>query len=281
MSKVLWISDFSIKHNAGGAQRSDALLIAKGAELGHDILHFTLESNPSLLDQHYDHIICANIEGLSQRLPYLIDFLHGHPNYSRLEHDMNRYLSQHNRHKLFLGCKNTFFLTDYHYQLFKQRYGDFFVNVRIVSDPIDTSVFFDRNQPREDKTLYVGFMHEFKGTFDFFDYVFSNPNEKFVVAAWGSPLFTHLATTTPNVEFLGTVPYEKMPELYNKYKTFMYIPRIEEPFCRSVGEAFLCGQELLVNQKIGCCHEYNRVGKDAFTSGCNNAPTNFWRYIFP
>ena len=41
---VLWVADFSLKHNIGGAQRSDAILIEEGRKLGHTITEFNIDS---------------------------------------------------------------------------------------------------------------------------------------------------------------------------------------------------------------------------------------------
>ena len=274
--KVLWISDFSIKHNKGGAQRSDDIIIRKGLELGHDITHFTHDSDLNLLTEPYDNIISANLEHISRLFPAVVGWLSSQNNHSRLEHDKNAYLNPNERRLLFGNCKNTFFLSEYHYSVFKRSYGDFFVNVKIIQDPIDTSLFYNRKNPREDKILGIGFMHYLKGTETLFDCVFKNPDKKFVIAGWGSKMYEHLAKSSPNVEFLGLVDYEKMPDLLNRYQTLFYHPIVEEPFCRSVAEAILCGVNVSINENIGCAHELNRVGLDKFSQNCNSAQNQFW-----
>ena len=277
--KVLWISDYSIKHNKGGAQRSDDIIIKKGVELGHEISHFTHDGDLNLLTLKYDHIISSNLEAISRLYPVVTSWLSEQDNHSRLEHDKNSYLSPEARKALFSNCRNTFFLTEYHHSLFKHTYGDFFVNVKIVQDPIDTKTFRDKKGPREDKILNVGFMHFLKGSESFYDYVFKNPDKQFVVAGWGSAMYEHLARTASNVQFLGCVDYEKMPEVFNKYKTLFYHPVIEEPFCRSVGEAMLCGMELSINRNIGCAHEARRIGIEKFSENCKNADSIFWESV--
>jgi glycosyltransferase involved in cell wall biosynthesis len=96
---------------------------------------------------------------------------------------------------------------------------------------------------------------------------------------WGEKIFEHLATSIPNIEFLGKVSHEKMPELYNKYKTFIYFPRIDEPFCRAAGEAALSGMEMMINDKIGCIHEMKRLGMNDFINKCNSSSFDFWNTI--
>jgi glycosyltransferase involved in cell wall biosynthesis len=278
--KILWISDFCLKHTKGGAQRSDDILIQDGLNNDLDIVWFNFDSDPSLLEEDYDHVISTNLDEISKRSPQIINWLQYHPSHSRLEHDMNAYLSVADRKLLFSNCKNTFFLTDYHYEIFKNSYGDFFKNVKIIQDPVDVNLFSNHGLEREDKILYAGFMHPLKGMENFFNYALANPEMEFVVAGWGTPLYEFVAKAMPNVEYLGTIPYSDMPAIYNKYKILFYHPFIQEPFCRSVCEAMLCGMELDVNaQKIGCMHECSRVGLERFKENCKNASKDFWSHI--
>tara|TARA_R110000824_G_scaffold265911_3_gene454848 strand:+ start:101 stop:958 length:858 start_codon:yes stop_codon:yes gene_type:complete len=278
--KILWISDFCLDHTKGGAQRSDNIIIDHGLSSKLDITWFNHDSDLNILDEKYDHVISTNLETISKKYPHIINWLQQHPNHSRLEHDMNAYLNPSDRQLLFANCKNTFFLTHYHYELFKNSYGDFFRNVRIIQDPIDTKTFRDHQEEREDKILYAGFMHLLKGTETFFNYVLNNPEKQFVVAGWGGAIYEFLAEHVPNVEYLGTVDYEEMPQIYNKYKTLFYHPMVTEPFCRSVAEAMLCGIQLNVNARnLGCISEAERIGLDKFKDNCDNAARDFWDII--
>ena len=113
--KILFISDFSLKHSPGGAQRSNQIIIDKATELGH-VLHemysdsgVTLEEFVKLVaEQKYDFIISSNLEVLS-KTPGLIDTLGILPNHVRLEHDMNMYLTAQARYTLYSNCVKTFF----------------------------------------------------------------------------------------------------------------------------------------------------------------------------
>ena len=158
-------------------------------------------------------------------------------------------------------------------------YGSIFKNVEIVPDPIDTKLFYNMENEREDKILYVGYMHHLKGTSVFLQYVVENPDLRFVMASWGNTNYQQIAMSLPNIEWLGNIDYFDMPSLYNKYKTFYYHPIFFEPFCRSVGEAILCGMKINSNDIIGSLHHYNKVGKKDFKLGCNQAPQTFWNKI--
>ena len=206
MKKVLFISDYNLSHSPGGAQRSNAIIIDKGRKLGFSILEANHNFNFKICNfDEYDILISSNLERIYHLDPEIINKISEHKNHIRLEHDMNRYLKKQDREKLFKSCKKTIFLTEFHHKLFKQNYGDIFNNVHIVYDPIDTSLFRDKENERENKILYVGYMHELKGTFSFFEFALGNPNIQFVVAGWGQLTFDFLARNIPNIEYLGPI----------------------------------------------------------------------------
>ena len=279
--KILFVSDFSLNHNRGGAQRSNDLIIDKGISLGHNITPFNLDTDPKLLHDQYDVVISSNLEVLSRQpiAGSLFNRIVTADKHVRLEHDANRYLSVENRKTLFGSCIKTFFLTQFHYDKFVEMYGDIFINVEIVSDPIDTNIFYDKKEDRIDKILYVGFMHYLKGTENFFEYVLNHPDQQFAMVAWGDSKYQQIAKSIPNIEWLDSVDYIKMPSLYNKYKSLYYHPVGFEPFCRSIGEALLCGMELDCNDLIGSLHHLKEVGREEFIKHCNEATQMFWNRV--
>tara|TARA_B100001939_G_scaffold347737_1_gene370360 strand:- start:826 stop:1689 length:864 start_codon:yes stop_codon:yes gene_type:complete len=281
--KILWISDFDIETAPGGAQRSDKIIIDEGRLQGKNIKKVKFDSLPSADDFFdFDLVISSNVTYIAHKTPDFIDLLSKHPNHVRLEHDSNEHMSPENRNKIFSNCKKTFFLSDYHYSFFKKLYGDIFKNVVINYDPIDTSQFFDQKKEREDKILYAGYMHEQKGSNLFFERALREPDNNFVVAGFTTHLVYHfLASQVPNVEFLGKIEYEEMPEIYNRYKTLFYEPNLREPFCRTTAEACLCGMRIQTNQKnkIGSLQEIEKTGLKEFANKCNDAAKTFWEKI--
>jgi len=280
--KVLWISDYNLSHTPGGAQRSNGLIIDKGRSLGVSIFEANYNFNFKTCDIHeYDILISSNLERIYSLDKAIIAKIAEHKNHIRLEHDLNRYLFQEDREKLFRSCQKTIFLTDFHLEVFKKNYGEIFNNVSIVYDPINTDIFKDREEKRENKILYVGYMHELKGTLSFFEFVLGNPDINFVVAGWGQRTFDFLARNVPNVEYLGPVKYEEMPNIYNKYDTMYYSPVLPEPLCRSVAEAAICGMKLISNSGniIGCLNEMSKIGQEKFKEECKNADKKFWDVV--
>ena len=279
--KVLFVSDFSLDHNRGGAQRSNYLIINEGINRNHQIVSFHIDSNPEVLNQQYDVVISSNLEVLSRQpiAASLLNRIVTSDKHVRLEHDANRYLSTENRKILFGSCVKTFFLTQFHYDKFIEMYGDIFINVEIIPDPIDTDMFYDKKEDRIDKILYVGFMHYLKGTENFFEYVLNNPDQQFVMVAWGDSKYQHIARSISNIEWIDAVDYTEMPLLYNKYKAMYYHPVGFEPFCRSIGEALLCGMSINSNDLVGSLHYYHEIGKEKFKTQCGQAAQVFWKAI--
>lgn len=281
--KILWLADYDLDIAPGGAQRSDKIIIDQGKLLGYNILKLNHETyNHSINIHDYDVLITSNVLALSCKNNNLINEISKHKYHVRLEHDSNEYLSQENRIKLFGSCVKSIFLSEFHISFFKKIYGDIFKNVEIIYDPIDIHNFKNLNQERENKVLYAGYMHPLKGTFEFFDFVLLNPNKKFVIAGWtDNNIIHHLCNSINNVEYLGTVEYEQMPTIYNKYKYMFYNPNLNEPFCRSVAEACLCGMSILTSKenKIGCLSEISKIGIKDFREYCGKAALTFWQKI--
>lgn len=277
--KVLLVSDFDMHHTPGGAQRSNHILMRAGRDRKHNISIYNYDSDQSILWDHYDITISSNLEVLSRTNPMIIQYCATSLNHVRLEHDFCRYLEPNIRKFLYRSCMKTFFLTNYHYQKFIQYYGDYFVNVEIVPDPIDTDVFKNKNLKRSDDILYVGFMHPLKGTDNFISYINNNPDKTFKVAGWGDKRYEDFMRNTPNVKFLGKVGYADMPILYNTHKQMYYNPEFDEPFCRAVGEAILCGVEIIGgSDKIGSIHMYNE-DQTYFADKCHHAANRFWEIL--
>jgi glycosyltransferase involved in cell wall biosynthesis len=279
--KVLFISDFSLKHTIGGAQRSNDIVCKKGLDLGYEItmLHIDVP-HEEILNKKYDIVISSNMEAFSTHKKEVLEYCCDVDNHYRLEHDMCRYLENDVREKLFGNCVKTFFLTEYHINKFVENYGNIFKNVVIVPDPIKKNIFYDYNKERSNEILYAGFMHPYKGTNNFLDFTVKNQDKNFVVVGWGDQKYIDFMNQRKNIRFFGSAHYETMPQIYNKFKYMYYNPVIDEPFCRSVGEAIMCGMEILGDsKKIGCVHSYKKHGRKKFIEDCNNADKIFWETI--
>ena len=69
-----------------------------------------------------------------------------------------------------------------------------------------------------------------------------------------------------------------MLEFYNTIESLYYNPVCNEPFCRAVGEALMCGTQIVGgSDRIGSLYMFNE-DRD-FRDKCINAATNFWSII--
>lgn len=279
--KVLFISDFGIKHNIGGAQRSNQLIIDEGIKRGHEITQYFYDSQEELLHDDYDITVTSNMEVISRVRPWIFNYLMERK-YIRLEHDMNRYLDTNTRKQLFVNSKLNVFLSEYHYDCFRNAYGNHFDNHTIIYDPIGAE-FNNNSKPSTDAILYVGYMHELKGTNLFFEYVLERPEQTFHMYSWAdNQQYIKTAFSFPNIVFNDPVNYHEMPYIYNNYNKMYYTPQMHEPFCRSVAEALICGVEIIGNSKIGCLNELKGPlsnNLDLFTERCLNASNTFWEQV--
>lgn len=275
MKNILWVADFGLQHNSGGAQRTDSYMISALQSAGFSVTVFHHDGDTKVFNQAYDLVISGNLEMLS-RSPDVMSYLISHPNHIRFEHDSNAYLNNDQRKMLFGSTTKNIFLSDFHHSTFVELYGDIFPNPDICVSPIDTERFKNTGQETKiEGTLSVGFMHYLKGTNKFFTEAIRNSDKDFYYAGWGSPHLTRVMRGIPNIKLLGKIEYEEMPSLLNRYAKFFYHPLKFEPFCRSVAEAIICGMDVDCGENIGSLHHFRKVGRDQFVKDCQESPKRF------
>ena len=277
--KVLFISDFTLDQREGGAQVSNSLIVERGRELGHEIVEHNHTS--SIIDflSSYDLMVSSNLEMISRKSPEKVDFILKHPNHIRLEHDSCSYLSNKDRENLFNSSRLNFFLSEFHISFFRDFYGDFFENVEIVYDPIDTNIFKPQDCEKIHDVVYCGYLHPLKGLNDLVKFAQTNPDREVSVFGWGELDCEAFFSSYSNVTFGGAKKYKEVAEIFQQSKALYHNPVVNEPFCRMMGEALLCGVEEIIGNtsKIGAYLEFEKVGYEKFRDGCNNAADIFWK----
>ena len=276
--KVLFISDFTLEQRSGGAQVSNDIIIKKGRELGFDIKeHHHLSSITDFLSS-YDLVINSNLEAISKISPEKLQYINKMPNSVRLEHDSCLYLEKNTRQQLFENCKKTFFLSQFHFDFFKEFYGNYFKNVEIVYDPIDTSIFKKEDKTKIYDIVYCGYLHKLKGLNNLMAYAKANPERKVSVFGWGDLNPATLFEGFDNITFEGSKTHEEIAEVFKQSKAVFHSPIVNEPFCRMIGEALLCGVEEVIGntEKIGSYLEFKNIGYEKFKEECENAASIFW-----
>jgi len=100
--------------------------------------------------------------------------------------------------------------------------------------------------------MFVGNLHDGKGVIQIIEYAKKNPSVVFdFYYARSADYLVRQLKSLPNCNLIGFVPKEKIYENYNKYEYFIHIPMHFESFGRAVGEAYLSGCKLLVNDRVG------------------------------
>jgi hypothetical protein len=78
----------------------------------------------------------------------------------------------------------------------------------------------------------------------------------------------------PNLNSMGPLPYELVPEVLWRYERFVHLPTAPEPFGRAVLEAWAAGCSLVVNRQVGAVH-YIENDRDSLET----AAADFWDLV--
>tara|TARA_R110002110_G_scaffold29521_3_gene105260 strand:+ start:2164 stop:3015 length:852 start_codon:yes stop_codon:yes gene_type:complete len=279
--RVLFVSDFTLEQRLGGAQVSNDLIIKKGRQLGHEIIEHDHTSSVVDFISSYDLLVSSNLEVISRAAPNKLDFILRHPNHIRLEHDSCLYLDNSLRQQLFESSKLNFFLSDFHISFFRENYGDYFKNVEINYDPMNTEVFSEGDQENEYDIVYCGYLHPLKGVNNLIKYAAENPTRRIDIFGWGDGDIASAFNDIVNIKFHGVKDYKEIADIFKKSKAIYHHPIVNEPFCRMVAEALLCGVTEVIGskEKIGSYLEFEKVGREEFAKKCSEATENFWNKI--
>ena len=279
--KVIFISDFGIHQNSGGAQVSNDIIIKQGESRGHSIKLHNYDSSPIDFLESYDVLISSNLEQIYKISPEKLKFILDHKKHFRLEHDSCFYFGNDDRQKVFGSTVINFFLSEFHVNYFRESYGDIFHNVSIIHDPIDTDLFYSDDSPKQYDIVYCGYLHQLKGLENLVKFSIQNRDRQIDVFGWGDFDCESFFKNYSNINFHHRLAHKEVANVFRSAKSIFHSPIVNEPFCRMVGEALLCGvEEVLGNpEKIGSFLEYKRLGADTFKSECSKASITFWDKI--
>tara|TARA_R100000234_G_scaffold114348_1_gene89435 strand:+ start:75 stop:923 length:849 start_codon:yes stop_codon:yes gene_type:complete len=279
--KVLFISDFTLQQREGGAQVSNNILIKKGKELGYEIKEHSHSSSVTDFLTSYDLVINSNLEVISKISPEKLPFILKMPNSIRLEHDSCSYLHNDTRLELFSKSKKNYFLSDFHFDFFKKLYGDYFHDVEIIYDPIETQVFKKSDCDKQYDVVYCGYLHHLKGFNNLLKFAKENPNRNIDIFGWADFSTKGFFDKYPNIKHNGQIDHSEIAQVFQKSNAIFHSPIVNEPFCRMVAEALLCGVEEIIGDKskIGSYLEFEKIGYDKFKDRCESAASKFWETV--
>jgi glycosyltransferase involved in cell wall biosynthesis len=135
----------------------------------------------------------------------------------------------------------------------------------LMRPTVDVDRFYPRGEPRDIDVLYVGTINEVKG--------YSALIEQF-----GAERLTfvgrNLLGGPVGGTYLGFVPRDELPAVYNRARTFAHLPAWVEPMGLGVAEAALCGCEIVTNDRVGVTTYPDEDWRDPGVVRGN--PDRFW-----
>jgi glycosyltransferase involved in cell wall biosynthesis len=145
--------------------------------------------------------------------------------------------------QLFARAQLAVFVSPMQQHMIRSVLGEPLPRLQLLRRPyIDVSRFRPLGLDRDIEVLYVGAINEAKG--------YRNLIERFgpdrVTFVGRNGLNEPIAGT-----YLGELPYDALPALYNRARTFAHLPQWYEPMARTVIEASLCGCEVVTNERVG------------------------------
>lgn len=301
--KIAWLSYLDSNVFEGGGELTQRRVISEGRDRGHEITESAfLRSRPQralrrsglvrslAVDWSADLFVLANILNcpqIGQRIPHdvirrvlatgrAVAFQNGWVDVCPLDvpcgGDRSRCPAGCDRsfgNELFSAACAAVFVSPLHRDIavaaLDTPLPDEIVLVRPMVDP---DLFSRRDIERDIDVLYVGTISGAKGYYELLERF--GPERLTFAGA------NHLGHAIEG-RYLGPVPQNELPALYNRARIFAHLPRWYEPAGRTVVEAALCGCEIVTNDRVGVTYYPREAWTDADT--VRTHPTLFWQQL--
>lgn len=173
--------------------------------------------------------------------------------------------------KIYNKSLSNIFLSPLHHETIAKMIGIENRPFFILRPTVDTEKFFNKKQNRDIEYIFAGAISEAKGANNLIKYFEGTEKELSLI---GNNIF---GKKMPFARFLGFIPYNEMPNYFNRAKNFIYLPRWPEPQGRVVVEAALCGCNLITNENVGATSFDFDI---SLKHNLDGATTEFWEYVF-
>lgn len=299
--------DVPFKGNCGGAALTNVAVLQEGVRRGHDI-QITHRKGGRFMDVklgHFDAAILSHLPGFPNN--WVREVATSMP-YVRWDHqyDYCRRIDEHNPKRCSLnkcaGCKIGFnreiaasarlrvWQSPVHMKWSLGVLGLPKGRDHILHPPIDTRHFNAKgDDTRSDNlVIYVGSINPLKGIYNVVEWFKKQPKSTKVLVVgdtrskWeGKDWFLRHKRVTV---IRGRKNYQ-MPKEYRKARRAIHLPAWHEPSSRSATEAYLCGCDLLLNNKVGIKSfdgwklDGSSDDRRRVRSDCARSPKRFWEKV--
>jgi glycosyltransferase involved in cell wall biosynthesis len=145
------------------------------------------------------------------------------------------------RSALLKGAKVCIFFSELQKEFTEKTIGE--INSFIATPPVGgLEKYYNQNLNRDIDLLSYGGHLEYKG---FFNILEAFPDRECLFIGGGPPALPELYGYG---RLVGKIPQERMPEILNRTKTFVHLPRWPEPYGITTLQAALCGCEVIENE---------------------------------
>ena len=122
--------------------------------------------------------------------------------------------------------------------------------------------------------------HWVKGQPNLIKHIEENPRYTYTIYSEQDPKSQALfAKYGERVKYLPPIPYEKLPEEYNKHEFVFHQPQGWEPGGRSPFEGALCGCIPIINDRVGYAQQGLPTKREELKEAIKTGPIRFWREI--
>lgn len=283
--KIAWIADFRDIDRAGGAQLTDRFLLHyANVQKKHQVVELNLRNLKKSNDflNGFDLYIIANWVEIYQHLPgrNLLNYIADTKPFVRFVHDYDQKdnipETEPLRKKLFANAKQVITLSPLHKAILRKLYP--LPEKAVAIPPFIDDIFYDIGLRRlKDTVIGVGEIGKHKGIENVVRYADDHKNERFHFFTWNEVKEEY---RRDNLVFYPAV-YNRFLHLYfNLFDSFIHLPSWNEPFGRSVAEAYLSGCRMIINDKIGFfSYKWDYQDREKVRDIISFAPRDFWREV--
>ncbi|MBO6881503.1 glycosyltransferase family 9 protein [Winogradskyella sp.] len=296
MLKVAFLHDVEMDF-IGGAELSNKKIIDKGLSLGYKVVYDGLTDFEFTRSLAYDSdiVILNNLVKCDYEFELISFLIDNKLPTVKWEHDYGFCAKRtlfcvvdpkfknccdnsrfHNYRNLFANALLNVFQSPMHYGYYSKIYGQAVARHLVLPPPINVENIKSQSVKNEDEVLFLGNLNHAKGGHELIDYAIENPQLKFKVFGRN-----RLRRNTPeNIQFQDKISNESVLKELSKSKYFFFKPRWPEASGRVAAEAFLSGNTMISNDRVGTfSYSFYPDNIDEAKKQMIAAPTLFWESV--